>query len=171
MKLGRLIGASLVACIVAVVAACGEDKALQPTETNTQASERVEKLIQEAFAQLPPGSSLKPGIDVKSLPCDDPTDGGPAGRVIVEKRYSILPPADGAWQADQVIPVLAAFWQQQGYKAYSDQRSDKRYPVYSVETPDGYLVTVQGWDREDHLDYTLGGDSPCIWENGTPDPQ
>ncbi|MEU4422869.1 hypothetical protein AB0F81_19750 [Actinoplanes sp. NPDC024001] len=169
----RRRGALLVAAVTAVLAtaACtGEDKTVQPTQTKAQAAQRVEELIQEAFAQLPAGATLKVNIDVDSAPCDDPTDGGPAGRVFAEKRYLIVPPAGGGWPADRAIPTLAAFWEQKGYRLHTDGRTEPE-PRYSVETPDGYYVTLNSWDRGDHLDVSLSSDSPCVWENGTPDPQ
>ncbi|WP_045746803.1 hypothetical protein [Actinoplanes rectilineatus] len=40
-----------------------------------------------------------------------------------------------------------------------------------VESTDGYRVSVAGYQRADHYDFTLSGSSPCIGENGSPDPR
>ncbi|MFI1989748.1 hypothetical protein [Actinoplanes sp. NPDC020271] len=168
----RRLGYALAAAVMmlALAACAGKDKDLQPTETKAQAAQRVEELVQEAFKQLPSGATLKVSTDEDSVPCDDPTDGGPAGRIFAEKAYDIVPPATGTWPSNEIIPTLVTFWQQKGYKTRTDDRS-KQEPRYSVETSDGYIVLVQSWNRGDHLDYGLSADSPCIWENGTPDPQ
>ncbi|GIE91585.1 hypothetical protein [Actinoplanes regularis] len=171
MTIRRLRYTLMAAVTTLTLAACaGEDKSLQPTATKAQAVQRVEELVHEAFGQLPSGATLKINVDEDSLPCDDATDGGPAGRIFAEKRYLIVPPGTGAWPTEQIIPTLVTFWQQKGYKVHTDKRSEPE-PRYSVETPDGYFVTANAWSRGDHLDITLSSDSPCIWENGTPDPQ
>ncbi|MEU8238740.1 hypothetical protein AB0C07_10875 [Actinoplanes missouriensis] len=172
MALRRLLLAAVLLSLLVVTAACKAEEGgdVQPTETKAEASRRVDALVEEAFAQLPPGATRKPNVNVDSVPCDDPTDGGPAGRIFAERRDLIVPPSGGAWPVTDVFPTLIAFWEQQGYTTRIDGRSE-REPRYSVGTPDGYIVIVNSWDRGDHVDISLGSTSPCIWENGTPDPQ
>ncbi|GIF29837.1 hypothetical protein Aut01nite_28230 [Actinoplanes utahensis] len=159
------------AAALLLLAACGKGSGtVQPTETTAQAVQRVEELVEEAFARIPAGATLQFNDGTDRMPCDDPTDNGPKGRIFVEKRYKVVPSAAGAWPADQAIPALVAFWAERGYRLHDDGR-DRRDPKYVVETPDGYMVIVKGWNRGDHYDYTLTGSSPCIWANGTPDPQ
>jgi len=141
---------------------------MQPTETRDQAVQRVERLVEEAFARLPAGAALTFSDGSDRMPCDDATGNGPKGRIFVEKRYDVVPPSGGDWPADQVIPTLVGFWEQQGYRLYDDGRN-RRDPKYVVETADGYAVIVKGWDRGDHYDYTLSSSSPCIWADGTPE--
>ncbi|GIE34699.1 hypothetical protein Ait01nite_077440 [Actinoplanes italicus] len=142
---------------------------MQPTETSAEAVKRVEALVQEAFAQLPAGATLKFSDGSDHGSCDDAESGLPRGRVFVEKRYNVVPRAGGGWPEEQAIPALVAFWEKQGYRVYDDGR-DRRDPKFVVDTPDGYAVIVHGYDRGDHYDFTLSGSSPCVWENGTPEP-
>ncbi|WP_436532088.1 hypothetical protein [Actinoplanes sp. HUAS TT8] len=157
--------------VTLTMTACeGKGKELQPTATKDQAVQRVEELIQESFTQLPAGATLKINENVDAAPCDDPTDGGPAGRIFAEKRYFIVPPAAGSWDQKNVIPTLVTFWQQKGYTTHTDDRNGAE-PRFTVQTSDGYRISVDSWDRSDHVDISLGSTSPCVWENGTPDPQ
>jgi hypothetical protein len=160
----------LVAALTTVAACTGGNEAMQPTETSAEAAKRVETLVQEAFAQLPAGATLKFSDGSDHGSCDDAESGAPRGKVFVEKRYNVVPAADGVWPEDQAIPTLVAFWEKRGYHVYDDGR-DRRDPKYVVDTPDGYAVIVMGYDRGGYYDYTLTSSSPCIWENGSPDPK
>ncbi|GIG86625.1 hypothetical protein [Plantactinospora endophytica] len=164
--------ALLAAFLVTGVAtsACGGDDDVQPTVTAVQAAQRVEEILRETHSQLPPGAELKPFGNSGTLPCDDPTDGGPAGRVFVEQQYEVVFP--GNWPADQALPKLAEYWQQQDYKIVNDLR-DRSDPRLSVEDPaDGYRVSITVYNRAPgSVDIYLIGSSPCVWQNGTPDPQ
>ncbi|WP_189082672.1 hypothetical protein [Mangrovihabitans endophyticus] len=143
---------------------------MQPTETPAQAASTVDELVHQAATALPAGASLKFNDGGDNTPCDDPTDNGPAGRVFVEKRYQIVAPDGAAWTTDQVKSGLVAYWQQQHYRPIDDRRADT-IPTYRVETTDGYRLSIAAYDRGDHHDFTLSGNSPCLWPNGTPDPQ
>ncbi|ROT34015.1 hypothetical protein [Micromonospora sp. HM5-17] len=148
---------------------CQEERGMQPTITAEQAAQRVEELLQEAYGQLPPGAELET-FDEGPLPCDDPTDGGPAGRVYYEKRYQVIFPA--GWPADQALPRLAEYWGQRGYRTIDDLR-DHPDPRLVVERPDdGFRAIISVWNRDSGaIDIYLTGSSPCVWEHGTPDPQ
>jgi hypothetical protein len=172
MAFPRLRAAAVTLSLLATTAACGttEEPGMQPTETKAQAAQRVEELVQESFAALPGGATLKNNVNVDGMACDDPTDGGPAGRIFAERRYFIVPPAGDTWPVTEVLPMLVKFWEEKGYTVRTDGRAEAD-PRYSVNTPDGYIVIVNSWDRGDHADMSIGSTSPCVWENGTPDPQ
>jgi hypothetical protein len=172
MTMRRRTPAALLLAVCLTFAGCtGKDSGVQPTDTQATAVERVEKLTQDAAAQLPTGTTLKNNYRSNDGACDDPTDNGPAGRIFVEHRNTLVAPDNnGVWKTDQVIPPLAAYWQQQGFRVKNDQRSQPD-PRYTVENADGYFATVQGYDRGSYYDFTLTVGSPCIWPNGTPDPQ
>lgn len=162
---------AVMALSLALAACMGKEEGLQPTETQTTAIERVEKLIQDAVAQLPAGTTLKDDYRSNEAACDDPTDNGPAGRIIVEHRHWIVSSESfGAWKTDKVIPPLVTYWQQQGFEVRHDLR-DRPDPRYTVENADGYLVSVRRYDRGASYEFTLSATSPCIWQNGTPNPQ
>lgn len=160
----------LIPALLAVLFAAGctgKDTSVQPTATQAEAVQRVEQLVQESAGHLPTGATLKFSDGHDDMPCDDPSDNGPAGRIFVEHRYTIQVPAGTTLKADDVIPPLVAFWQQRGYRVRTDLRTQAD-PKYAVETSDGYTVVVDGYDRGSYADFTLTGSSACIWPNGTP---
>ncbi|WP_422770792.1 hypothetical protein ACN28C_29650 [Plantactinospora sp. WMMC1484] len=142
---------------------------MQPTVTAVAAAQRVGEILREAHAQLPPGAELKPFGVSGVLPCDDPTDGGPAGRVFVEQQYEVVFPAN--WRTGQALANLADYWRRRGYTVVNDLR-DRSDPRLSVQDPaDGYRIGVAVHHRASgSVDIYLIGSSPCIWRNGTPDP-
>jgi hypothetical protein len=161
--------AALIALVLATSGCGKKEDTMQPTVTAEQASARVDAVVQEAHRQLPPGAELKPHGAEGKVPCDDPTDGGPAGRIFVEKQYQLQFPPD--WPADQALPRLAEYWQQKSYRVHNDSRA-KADPRLVVETPDGYRASIEVFDRgAGRNDVYLVGSSPCVWEFGTPNPQ
>lgn len=160
------MAAAVLALAGGFAAGCGEEGGMQPTMTGSQAAVRVEEVLQETFRQLPPGAQLRPYGDTGTLPCDDPTDGGPAGRVFVEQQYEVV--HDPQWPVDQVVPLLAAHWEEQGLEVVTDLRAE-RDPQLSVEHPDGFRVGIEVYPRADgSADVYLVGSSPCVWPEGSP---
>lgn len=170
----RRVGAALAVAVVIMLtmAGClGKDKALQPTETSAQAAQRVDMLWEEALAQLPSGITTERNLSLRSLSCDAPTDGGPGGRIFVERRAQIIAPASSSWSVTEVLPILSAFWQQKGYKVITDDNPFADLHRYHVQAIDGYRLFLQTHDRGGRYDVYLDASSPCVWEFGTPDPQ
>jgi hypothetical protein len=148
---------------------CGKGgTGVQTTMTGAQAKQRTEQLIQQAAAQLPPGAQLKPTGTTKFAACDDPTDGGPQGRVFAELHYDVIYPQPNMLQ--QAIPQLATYWQSQGYRIKKDMRDNREFARLGVEDPaDEFYVEIVVYHRNGgQIDAQLVGSSPCIWENGTP---
>ena len=140
---------------------------MQPTMTGAQAAVRVEEILQETFRQLPPGAQLRPYGGAGTLPCDDPTDGGPPGRVFVEQQYEVA--HEPSWPVDEALPRLASHWEQRGYEVVKDLRAE-RDPQLAVEYPDGFRVGIEVYRRGDSFaDVYLVGSSVCVWERGTPE--
>ena len=172
MQRSRPHRAALAATIALVLITSGcanKEATVQPTATAEQASARVDAVVQETHQQLPSGAELKPHGAVGKVPCDDPTDRGPAGRIFIEKQYQVQYPA--GWPADQALPRLAEYWQQKSYRIHNDSR-DEPDPRLVVETPDGYRASIEVFNRSaGNTDIYLVGSSPCVWEFGTPNPQ
>lgn len=162
--------ATIAIALTLLVSGCGKkEDTMQPTISAGQASARIDAVIDEAKQQLPPGTELKPHSAPRNLPCDDPTDGGPAGRIFVEKQYEVKLPAGAP--ADQTMIRLAGYWQQKSYRIHDDGRNLPD-PRLAVETPDGYRAILKLFVRGPGLtDVYLTGSSPCVWEFGTPNPQ
>lgn len=168
-RVGAVFGLA-VGIVMAVAGCLGKDKALQFTETSSQAAQRVDMLWDEAFAQLPSGVTAERNLSLDSLSCDAPTDGGPEGRIFVERRAQVVAPASTSWSVAEVLPTLSAFWERKGYKIITDDHIVNEYR-HTVQTDDGYQLMIRVYDRDDRHDIYVGINSPCVWEFGTPDPQ
>ncbi|WP_229070838.1 hypothetical protein [Actinoplanes sp. DH11] len=139
-----------------------QEEPVQPAYDQATAINRVDQLIQQAATALTDGATITFSDGGDDSLCDGFIDSGPAGRVFVEKRYTVVPPSGGTWPEEQVIPDLAAYWEQQHYRVHDDRRTEPDIPTYIVETPDGYRVSVAGYNHNDHYDYTLSASSPCL---------
>ncbi|MGH3797074.1 MAG: hypothetical protein ACRDSP_19550 [Pseudonocardiaceae bacterium] len=134
------------------------------TLTAQQATQRMEEHIARAVAALP----VTPRLEEQSfdrLPCADPSDNGPLGRVSVGKVYWLreLP----IERTTEVFNAMHSYWLSHNYRVLSDQR-DLRVPALFVENNDDAFrmslqANVQG-------DLTISATSPCVWPNGTPPP-
>ncbi len=118
-----------------------------------EAAQAAERHIRAALTAVSPAASLRLESDTVQS-CDDPSDGGPAGRVFVARRYWLLGAGPGPFDA------LAAFWVDHGYRLVEDRRSTA-YPYLWVEhEEDGFRV---GLDANASGDLLLGASSPCFW--------
>lgn len=133
------------------------------TLTEEQASSRLEQHLRAAIEQIEPRPQPEPGL-VGSMPCDDPTDGGPLGRVFVEAHYTLHGIAAGANR--RIFDVLHRYWTEQGYTVLSDQRDRERAPQLKVRhRQDGFSVSLrENLARE----LRISGSSPCVWPEGNP---
>lgn len=127
-----------------------------------EAAERVEEHINESVSVLPESVELEPGRETNFAACDDPTDGGPQGRIIASRVYRLsgLPTEDNGANAE----LLHQHWSDKGYKIMRDRRLERIY--ISAETSgDSFIVflrsSVQGT-------LSLGASSPCFWPDGAP---
>lgn len=147
--------ATALACAaVLLLAACADERDAM-TMTQDDARARVERMVGDVRTAM--GAELKAG-PLGPVPCDDPSDGGPPGRVFVENSYEIL-------QAQRVNPIAAArtFFQQHGYRLRRDETG-----YISAENPaDGFRIVVETNDAG-HAHLTVS--SPCVWPSGTPQP-
>ena len=158
MFAARRLLSTLVAALTAGALTAGCDTVQHAAVTKEQAVERVVARAEEAFAQLPPGASLKIRSTEPDMPCDD----GPAGRTFVETGYTVEYP--DAWPVEQSMATLSAYWQRSGYKTIRDDRGSDKLPEIVVEHPDdgfriGYLLTHRDNGR---IDAYLTSSSPCL---------
>ncbi|WP_037304495.1 hypothetical protein [Amycolatopsis orientalis] len=137
---------------------------MKPTITEQQAREKVEAYIQAAFAVLPGSARRKPFTQNRSE-CADPTDNGPQGRFEISATYEVtgLEPAKFAEYFDAVV----GWWTAHGFKVLTDSRPKDQY-VFARNNADAFDMSVQANDLGK---FYLGATSPCVWPNGTPEPQ
>jgi hypothetical protein len=123
------------------------------TVREEQALEAAERHIRAAAAALDPPPQLRLESD-RVQECDDPTDGGPPGRVFVARRYWLV----GADRS--AFDTLAGYWSGAGYRVFEDRR-ESAYPFLWVQHEgDGFRV---GIDANAAGDLLLGASSPCFW--------
>lgn len=173
-RMSALRRLAIAAAALAVFAACGwftwgkgYYQAMQPTITRQQAIDRVEQLIQQTVAQLPPDARLDPLGRSSGSPCDDPTDGGPKGRVFVESTYWVkdLPREN----YPQYLDTVERYWADRGYRLIRDTMHGPidRSIVYS--DAEGFRIVLE--TNDDGKAISVSSQSPCVWPNGAPDPR
>lgn len=138
------------------------------TMTEEQARARLEQHLRAAMAQIEPGFVAEPELAeperAETMPCDDPTDGGPPGRVFVEAHHLLGRIPRSANRA--VFDGLHRYWTGQGYAVVSDLRSRESAPLLTVEhAGDGFSLGL----RENVIgELRIFGSSPCVWPEGHP---
>ncbi|MGH3729810.1 MAG: hypothetical protein ACRDTU_13840 [Micromonosporaceae bacterium] len=149
------------------VTGCGQEKdpRMQPTITKQEAIDRVETLIEQAVAQLPDAARLESSRKEDAFPCDDHADGVPEGRAFVERDYWIrnLPKP-----YEPYFDTLEEYWTDRGYPQI---RFDKRGLWWTMvhDPKDGFLISLKTTGDGEQL--YIRSQSPCVWPNGTPEPE
>ncbi|CAM3930121.1 hypothetical protein NOGI109294_19120 [Nocardiopsis gilva] len=146
---------ALVMCVT-IATAC--DAFEETTINEDEASEQIERYVNEAVDVLPEQARLEPLGSSTSAPCDE----GRIDWVNVERSYWVedLPKED----AQRNIELIYDHWEESGYELVSESKSDD--------------VTISFKNPEDSftMDASVNGDgailisviSPCIWAEGTP---
>jgi hypothetical protein len=140
---------------------------MKNTITQQQAGERAERYIREAVAGLTPPARLEVLSSFDDSPCDDPTDNGPKGRVIASRGYwlnDISPDQHSTYVDD-----LVRWWSEHNFTVLTDNRPGNVY-VWAENRHDGFRMAIQQTEIGPKR-LSLGATSPCVWPNGTPEPQ
>jgi hypothetical protein len=136
---------------------------IERTMTEDQAQARLEQHLRAAMTQIQPGLVAE-AERAETMPCDDPSDGGPPGRVFVEAHHRLrgLPREANR----EVFDGLHRYWTGQGYTVLRDLRGHESAPLLTVQHPDdGFSVGV----RENVIgELRVFGSSPCVWPEGYP---
>ncbi|MFE1165761.1 hypothetical protein [Nocardiopsis sp. NPDC058789] len=135
---------------------------MEETITEDEAAAKVDQHIANAVAALPETVELEPLGPVAFASCDDPTDGGPRGRVTVslDQWLNGLPVEENEQNAE----LLYQYWTANGYRVLRDERPDKLSIAVENEE-DGFLMSLRASIQGD---LSLGASSPCVWPEGTP---
>lgn len=137
---------------------------MQNTITLAEANRRVEEYVSRARTALPPDANLRLDYLEKAGSCSDPTDNGPRNRLTASRHYSI----DGV-QRDRIpsyFDALRRWWVEHNFRVLDN---NPRYEFLWVEhNEDGFQMTLKS-NPSGEL-YLISG-SPCVWENGTPEPE
>ncbi|WP_409491669.1 hypothetical protein [Amycolatopsis sp. cmx-11-12] len=137
---------------------------MKPTITEHQAKDRVELYIQTVLSTLPATARRKLFTQNRSE-CTDPTDKGPRGRFEISATYEVtgLDVAKFAEYFDAIVE----WWSAHDFKVLTDSRPKDQY-VFARNNADAFDMSVQANDLGK---FYVGATSPCVWPNGTPEPQ
>lgn len=131
--------------------------------TQDEAAERAQEHVDGVMAVLPEEAESEGRGGPNFSACDDPTDGGPKGRVVASVSYWIreVPVEDN----DQVMDAALEYWTENGFWVIEDARPDS--PFISVgNEEDAFVVSIQASIQGD---LSVGASSPCVWPDGSPD--
>ncbi|KFU80010.1 hypothetical protein SAMN04489729_2549 [Amycolatopsis lurida] len=137
---------------------------MESTITEQQARDKVEQYIQGALSALPDGAAVKPFTRNRSE-CTDPTDKGPLGRFEISATYEIVG-LDSARFAEH-FAAITQWWEANAFKILTDARPTDQY-VFARNTGDAFDMSIKANDLGK---FYVGATSPCVWPNGTPEPQ
>lgn len=149
---------------ILLVASCEMGLEVQATITVREAEHRVEDYFRKALAVLPAQARPEVGL-IHTVACDDPTDNGPTGRKIASVDYDI----NGLPQSEypEYVDRLERWWRGHGFRVLDDERPS--YETIWVENNnDGFRMRILA-NKVGGL--YRGATSPCVWPNGTPEPE
>ncbi|MBB5856571.1 hypothetical protein ACFQ05_27160 [Amycolatopsis umgeniensis] len=137
---------------------------MKPTITEQQAKDKVELYVQTAVSALPATAERKLFTRNRSE-CADPTDKGPQGRYEISATYEVtgLDKAKFAEYFDAIV----RWWSAHDFEVLTDSRPKDQY-VFARNNADAFDMSVQANDLGK---FYVGATSPCVWPNGTPEPQ
>ncbi|MCO1578251.1 hypothetical protein M8C13_21080 [Crossiella sp. SN42] len=159
-----VLGAVVVLGVAALVVYTWTGRVVQPTITQQEATERVDGYIRAAIAQLPADAGFTQVVaDVMS--CEPSSDNGPRGRKVVSRAFETT--AVPVAEFNRVFDTLKSYWVGNGYVVLEDSRPKDWY-LWVQHQPDEFRLSVQGNARGL---LAINASSPCVWPNGTPDPQ
>lgn len=134
------------------------------TITQAEAEQRAESYVRQAVSAVAPDARLET-IMSDTAPCSDPSDSGPPGRVFASNRYWIRGlPKD---QNKQNVDALLNWSEQHDFAMLSNEWDKARY-ITLENRADSFRMAIQ---ESSQGDLSIGASSPCVWPNGTPEPQ
>ncbi|MFE3460320.1 hypothetical protein ACFXKD_22465 [Nocardiopsis aegyptia] len=153
--------------IALAVSGCGTAEngstAMDETITQDEAAEKVTEHIEGLMASLPDEAELETRQGMNFASCDDPTDGGPRGRITVSERFWIrgLPVEDN----ETSIELMYEHWTSNGYRVLRDERPDKQ-SISVEDEEDSFRMSLRVSDQGS---LSIGASSYCVWPEGTPE--
>jgi hypothetical protein len=153
--------------IVFALSGCGESNnppgaTVQSTVTIQETKQKVDDYMEQGRKALSPQAQLAndSGQDVRA--CDDPTDGGPKGRVFAQRDAKVLGAAGSDPKSN--FDLLRKWWQENGFRV-TTERPDAMFAEHATNS---YRMSLTSNVRGSLY---VGVSSPCVWPNGTPEPK
>ncbi|MDV6013736.1 hypothetical protein [Haloechinothrix sp. LS1_15] len=137
---------------------------MQPTITLDEANDRLDDYIDRALAQLPDAAELTNPHHYHDRDCTDPDDHGPEGRKFASRDYEVV-----GLDPDEIptyFDTLKTWWQNNNFRVLDNE---PEYEFLWVENnDDSFRMTLKA-NQQGAM--RIGASSPCVWPEGTPDPQ
>lgn len=145
---------ALIAALSLLTTGCGLMNSTSDI-SRQEAAERVAQRADEAFAQLPPGATLRILLDHPDSRCDE------GDLVFAERQYQIDYPQ--GWPVDEAVPTLSGYWNGAGYETLRDESSDPKLPNFAAQDQDGFRISIEINHRDTGVtDAYLVSSSPCV---------
>lgn len=139
---------------------------MEPTITLAEANRITEANADRALAALPDGARLKPFSKYEEVACDDPDDGGSAGRKFAERSYEIT--GLDSTKIASYYDNLRTWWPDNDFAIMRETPTGDNPRIYVENKTDGFRMS---FIANEHGEMYLNSSSPCVWPNGTPDPE
>ncbi|MGH3738078.1 MAG: hypothetical protein ACRDT6_21075 [Micromonosporaceae bacterium] len=154
--------------LLATLAGCvgGKDADyMQPTVSVREAKVMIDRHIKDIIAQLPDNAEPKSRGGVDGLPCTWSDAPDADKRVIVESWYRVenLPVAE----YPSYFESIGRHWRELGYRKVRFDKQDAMWTMAYAD-PEGFVLSFGTTGSGEVL--TIKAASPCIWQNGTPEP-
>jgi len=137
---------------------------MQSTITIEQANQKVEDYSVQIRQALPAEAQYEISSSEKAGTCTDPSDNGPKSRVLASRTYKVLGlPKD---KIPGYFDALRAWWQNHDFRVLDNTPPNEF--LWVENNADGFRMTAKS---------NIGGElyliatSPCVWPDGTPEPQ
>jgi hypothetical protein len=137
---------------------------MHPTITIDEANVRVDDYISRALKVLPAQVQLEVNSQERKGECSDPTDNGPQGRVVAGRSYKLLGLQTAA--IPTYFDTLRSWWLANNFRILGD--TPKNEFLWVENNADSFQMTLKA-NFAGGI-FLLAG-SPCVWPNGTPEPQ
>lgn len=156
----------IVIVLLAVLVSCSNfiGAGMQSTITLDEANQKLDDYIERAFSQLPDDAELTNPHHYHDRRCDDPDDQGPEGRKHASRDYYI-----SAIDSDRIpdyFDTLKAWWEENDFRVIGNERVNEFLWVENNE--DSFRMTLKANPQGE---MRLIASSPCVWPEGTPDPE
>lgn len=139
---------------------------MQSAMTLAEANRLADDYIHRALAVLPDRAKLGEPRIFEDFECDDPTDEGPLGRKFANHSYEIL--GLDPQQIPNYFDALKSWWEANNFTVLKDDRRPDREFLWVENNEDGFRMTLKANDLREMYLYAS---SPCVWPDGTPNPE
>jgi hypothetical protein len=141
---------------------------MEPTITLAEANRVVDEYIQRALAELPQEADLDERARSEAFPCEDPTDRGPQGRKIADRDFRVVGLEKDVDKISEYFEALRSWWQANNFKFLRDDTTGKHKTLDAINRDDSFTMTFVA---NENGSLFLMASSPCVWPEGTPDPE